>query len=103
DLVPHLIEVLAEPDPSEPFQKEEDGKTVWAVRELVKINHHRNCLLCHAPADPGPLRGTPVGLVPSPVEPMPPSRSTAYYAERNGSTLARADITYLRQDFSLML
>jgi hypothetical protein len=33
---------------------------------------------------------------------LPPSSSTVYYAPRNGVTLVRADITYLRQDFSLV-
>ena len=43
----------------------------------------------------------PVGPVPSPDEPLPPSRSAAYYGPREGITLVRADITYLRQDFSM--
>ena len=30
--------------------KEMEGKKVPVVREMVRINHHRNCLLCHAPA-----------------------------------------------------
>ena len=49
-------------------------------------------------------RGTePVGPVPSPAEELPLSLSVAYYEARDGSTLARADVTYLRQDFSIMM
>jgi hypothetical protein len=67
------------------------------ARELVRINHLRNCLLCHAgsrqPNDP--VRGR----VPQPSEPLPPTFSPAYY---DGDGLfVRADITYLRQDFSV--
>ena len=50
DLVQHLIEVLERPDPRAPYAQELNGKKVSLVRELVRINHHHNCLLCHAPA-----------------------------------------------------
>jgi hypothetical protein len=41
-----------------------------------------------------------VGVVPTPGRPLSP----AYYAERGtGSLLVRADVTYLRQDFSAAL
>jgi hypothetical protein len=84
------------------------GKRETVLRELVKVNHHRNCLLCHAPAGDAPAgnrsRGTvPVGPVPSPYDPLPPSSSSVYYEERNGTTVASAHITYLRQDFSMLL
>ena len=29
-----------------------NGKKVTMVRELVRVNHLRNCVLCHAPAAP---------------------------------------------------
>jgi hypothetical protein len=109
ELIPELINALDAPDPAEPFETEVAGKQMTAVRELVKINHHRNCLLCHAPLDRPTsggraLRGTePVGPVPSPAEELPLSLSVAYYEARDGSTLARADVTYLRQDFSIMM
>jgi len=71
---------------------------VYTVREMVRINHLRNCLLCHAlatsPTDP--VRG----LVPSPGQPLPPPFSTPYYEGQNG-IFVRADITYIRQDFSV--
>lgn len=102
DMVGRLIDLLGAADPSEPFEREVQGKKVTVVRQLVKINHHRNCLLCHAPSTT-PNRDIPQALVPSPAEPLPPSNSVAYYAQRKGETVVRADITYLRQDFSMML
>ncbi|HZZ77894.1 MAG TPA: hypothetical protein VFE62_05225, partial [Gemmataceae bacterium] len=50
DLVPQLINVLDQPDPRAPQKRKVEGKEVTVVRELVRVNHHHNCLLCHAPA-----------------------------------------------------
>lgn len=48
DLIPSLIDALDRPDPRAPRQQ--DGPTkATVVRELVRLNHHHNCLLCHAP------------------------------------------------------
>jgi hypothetical protein len=109
ELIPDLIDRLDAVDATEAFETEVNGKQVTAVKELVKINHHRNCLLCHAPLDPKSA-GTPAvraamprGPVPSPYDPLTPPSSAAYYADRDGRSLARADVTYLRQDFSMML
>jgi len=44
--VPELIEMLDMPHPQAPV--EVDGKLVQ--RELVAINHMKNCLLCHPPS-----------------------------------------------------
>ena len=49
ELVPQLIDVLERPDPRTPQTREVDGKKATVVRELVRVNHHHNCLLCHAP------------------------------------------------------
>ncbi len=88
-----LIDLLDEPDPSAPFQNEAGD---WSVRKLVAVNHLENCLMCHAPslATSDPVRG----LIPTPGEPIP----VAYHQNRKG-TFVRADITYLQQDFSVML
>ncbi|HEY7313718.1 MAG TPA: hypothetical protein VH643_30490 [Gemmataceae bacterium] len=87
-----LAALLDEPEPCEPVCNS-DGK--WVVREVVRVNHLRNCLLCHAPstAKNDPLRG----IVPTPGQPLP----QAYYSGRRGE-FVRADVTYLRQDFSVM-
>jgi hypothetical protein len=47
DLVDELIKILEEPDPRAPVEAEAKGQKVQVVRELVRINHLRNCMLCH--------------------------------------------------------
>jgi hypothetical protein len=95
-----LTRLLHEPDPRAPFHLEKDGACVPVVRELVRVNHLRNCLLCHAPSA---NRSDLVrGFVPVPGEPLPPSL-LAYYSGRGApAAVVRADVTYLRQDFSVM-
>ncbi len=107
DLVPSLVKVLEQPDPRLPIKKTVDGKGVLVVRELVRINHHRNCLLCHSP---GNTKDVPFGVlkvaVPLPTEPFPPpSRLLGYYETPpvTPDHVVRIDTTYLRQDFSLMM
>src|SRR5262249_42147620 len=50
DLAGELKKMLEEPDPRAPVVKEVEGKNVTFVRELVRINHLRNCMLCHPAA-----------------------------------------------------
>lgn len=89
--------LVADPETQPEWLRPEEDK-VYAVRELVRVNHLRNCLLCHAPAESptDPVRG----LVPNRDVPLPPSFSTSYY-EGNQGLFVRADVTYLRQDFSV--
>lgn len=105
DLAPQLIEVLDRPDPRLPTPAKKEGKDVNLVRELVKVNHHRNCMLCHAP---GNTEDVPEGVlkvaVPIPSEPLPkPSEGGYQKAPPSSDVLVRLDMTYLRQDFSLMM
>jgi hypothetical protein len=101
DLVPELVNMLDQPDPEAPFLGG-PKKNQLMVRELVRVNHHRNCLLCHAPVDRQTLnRSVPLVPIPTPGERMPTS-SVIYYSAR-GENVVRADVTYLRQDFSVML
>jgi hypothetical protein len=94
--VPKLVSLLDEPDPAAP---ESEGPRKPAVlREVVRINHLRNCLLCHAPSfeTTEPVRAR----IPTPGQPLEPP--TAYYASQDTfATFVRADITYLRPDFSV--
>jgi len=126
DLLPELVAMLDEPDPRAAVTKEVAGKNVPVVRELVRINHHRNCVMCHAPGSmesvslqpgltpgSGPLEpkmsgmGMPVSLanplaaeIPVPGSPLPtPSQG---YGSSQQDILVRIDVTYLRQDFSLL-
>jgi hypothetical protein len=75
------------------------------VREVVKLNHHRSCLLCHAPVSPiDSLTASKVVLaeIPSSAQPLP-SQSMGYKSKLSSIQLAiRVDVTYLRQDFSLL-
>jgi sugar lactone lactonase YvrE len=95
EAVPNLVKFLDEPDPSLAYKK--PGTDQWYVREMVKINHFRNCLLCH-PASfdtqdkvRGPVPRTDRGL----------SSGNVYGMQ--AEVFVRADITYLRQDFSCQL
>lgn len=47
EALPRLRDLARLPAPSEPFRDDADR---WHRRELVAIDHSRNCLLCHAPA-----------------------------------------------------
>jgi hypothetical protein len=101
DLVPELVSFLEEPDPRAPTIKEMGDKKVAVVRELVRINHHRNCLMCHAPAVPNEVSPqVTTAEVPRPDQPLPfPSDG---YSNSIPDILVRLDVTYLRQDFSIM-
>jgi hypothetical protein len=101
DLVPELVSFLEEPDPRAPTIKEMGEKKVAVVRELVRINHHRNCLMCHAPAVPNEVSPqVTTAEVPRPDQPLPfPSDG---YSNSIPDILVRLDVTYLRQDFSIM-
>jgi hypothetical protein len=92
-----LVALLEEPEPDAPFLARQSGKEVLVRRELVRINHLRNCLLCHAPSfdDKDPVRG----LIPIPGQQIPIGYC---FLPREGA-FVRADVTYLRQDFSVML
>ena len=91
DAIPELVELIDRPDPSLPF-KNKNGQ--MEIREVVAVNHMKNCMLCHAPSTHASdsLRG----LMPSPGKPLP----RQYYQSMSGG-FVRADVTYLTQDFSV--
>jgi hypothetical protein len=98
DALPMLVKVFEEPDPSAPFVDESWPQAI-AVKELVRINHLRNCLMCHAKST---SRADSVrGAVPIPGAPLP--TSSTYYDLGRQNGFIRADITYLRQDFSMLI
>jgi len=95
DLASQLRNLLDAPPPTDPFQREADGP--WRVRELVAVQHLRNCMLCHAASNQqdDPVRGF------VPVNGRPPARQ--YYLSKDPSAqFCRADVVYLKQDFSLL-
>ena len=103
DLLPQLVAFLGEAAPGDPEEKIVEEKNVCMVREVVRINHHRNCLMCHAPTSTGQQNEVP-GVLPIPGSPFPESPRDAYgNAQSTGDPMVRADTTYLRQDFSVML
>lgn len=129
DLIPELIKMLETSDPRAPIMSERDGQKSPVVRELVRMNHHRNCLLCHPPANtpdvlkkdewpdmkwsetaPGVLSnisGRMPSFDPDIVVAAMPTPGTAfrvsdYHFMSSPDIFVRADVTYLRQDFSLL-
>jgi hypothetical protein len=82
------------PDPLAPNY--DDVRAAWVQPELVRVNHLSNCLLCHAVSTgrkdlvraPIPESGKPLPLV--------------YYTGSRGPSV-RADVTYMKQDFSVTL
>jgi hypothetical protein len=97
--IPDLIRILDEPDPGAPFETQVDGKKVLAVRELVRMNHHANCLVCHAPS----LSASDAVRAPVPSPDLPLTIRAYYGSTSIGDLFVRADVTYLRQDFSEVL
>jgi hypothetical protein len=106
DLVANLVDVLDQADPRLPVKKTVEGKEVAVVRELVRVNHNRSCVLCHAP---GNTENVPEGgltvAVPLPTEPLPKPSDGGYQSVPPPSPdiVVRLDMTYLRQDFSMMM
>jgi hypothetical protein len=95
-----LEELLREPDPRLPYAKGDGEEQQWYVKEVVRMNHAQNCLLCHpASRHNGELVR---GVVPVPGSKLP-SRRFVYYSHFGGDLVqVRADSTTLRQDFSVM-
>lgn len=99
EAVPQLVAAYEQPDPAAPFRMELPNQSEGTFRrEVVRVNHARNCVTCHAQSflTNDCLRAA----IPDPERPLPPSLSLAYYNGRN--EFVRADVTYLRQDFSVV-
>lgn len=99
--VPDLLALLREPDVTWPKTVEIDGQPRTVLPELVRINHLRNCALCHPTAidTPAVVRGP----VPDPARTLAgTSPGAAYYDTPQDPLFVRAEETYLRQDFSLV-
>ena len=98
DLVPALVAVLDGTDPRLP---KTTGRGTF-VRELVKVNHHRNCMMCHPSGQPGQVPDTAITAeVPVQGQPLPsPSQG---YGRSAADLMVRIDVTYLRPDFSATL
>lgn len=96
DAVPALAVAYTLPDPDAPFTVRLPGKESGQYRrELVRVNHLRNCMLCHPPslAETDLIRGG----VPDPDKSLGGPATSGY--DRGGMFITAAT-TYLRQDFS---
>ena len=102
DLIPELLAVLESVDPRAPKVREVKGREVEVVREVVKLNHHRNCMMCHAPAASGPSNPNVI-LAEVAVQGQPLSGGAQGYRQSTPELMIRLDVTYLRQDFSVLL
>ena len=102
DLAPQLVALLDEPDPRVARARQEiDDKSALVVRELVRVNHNRNCLLCHSPGNTdGVSADTLRAPIPLPTEPLSPPANG--YQSSSPDLAVRIDVTYLREDFSLL-
>jgi hypothetical protein len=100
DLVPDLVAVLETADPRLPVAKEKGGKLV--VREVVKVNHHRNCMMCHSP---GNTKTAPAEAITAevPIQGQPLPAPAEGYGRSSPDLMIRVDVTYLRPDFSATL
>jgi hypothetical protein len=100
ETVPALLRLLDGPDPRAPYRKRNaQGRY---VREVVRIDHKLNCLLCHPPS----FRATDPARRPVPPLREPPQTGGVGYlaaAPQRNETFVRADVTYLKQDYSVML
>jgi hypothetical protein len=92
--VRELVHIASEPDPS--AAKLDGTSNTWSVQEVVRVNHLGNCMMCHAPSKN--TSDMVRGRVPSPNQPLPPM--TQYYEDNRG-IFVRADVTYIKQDFSV--
>jgi HEAT repeat protein len=102
DAAPLLVALLDKPDPAAPYAT----KNGTSVHELVRVNHIQNCLLCHVPAvgrdpvtDVDPFTRRPTQTYePGYHGPTIPGGSNGVWASK---VLIRADVQFLRQDFSI--
>ncbi len=103
EAVPSLITYLKKPDPNQPFQTSQNHTL---VREVVRIHHQSNCLMCHSPAVTGwkdPVAGPVPGVFLSgTIE----GQAGGYHSSplpklAVSPLLVRADIVFMRQDFSV--
>ena len=102
DLIPELVKLLENEDPRLPQAKRKGWVDMPVVREMVKLNHHQNCVMCHAPAGSGVVTASAITAeVAVPGQPLPtPAQG---YQQSTPELMIRVDVTYLRPDFSATL
>jgi HEAT repeat protein len=103
EAVPSLITYLKKPNPQQPY---ETSQNHTLVHEVVRIHHQSNCLMCHSPAVSGwkdPVAGKVPGVfLTGTVEGGGGGyHPTQFPRPTTSPLLVRADIVFLRQDFSV--
>jgi hypothetical protein len=103
ETVPALLAILDGPDPRTPYPK--GAGPARFVKEVVRVNHKINCLMCHPPS----FRTSDPARAPVPPLREPVQKGFGYGAQPSKKavvvkeTFIRADITYLKQDYSVTL
>ncbi|QJW99086.1 HEAT repeat domain-containing protein [Frigoriglobus tundricola] len=102
DLIPELVKLLEVEDPRLPQAKRKGWVDVPVVREMVKLNHHQNCVMCHAPAGSGVVSASAITAEVAVLgQPLPTPAEG--YRKSTPELMIRVDVTYLRPDFSAVL
>jgi HEAT repeat protein len=96
EVIPQLVMLLNQPDPAAPFTGTRGGQY---QRELVRVNHVGNCMMCHAAAMT--MQEPVLGIAPGTSRRVTPG---GWGGGGGGGQTApfwvRADVTFFRQDFS---
>ena len=97
DLQSTLRELVDRPDPTAPTVKHMGIRDVTVQPQLVRVNHLRNCTYCHpvSSSENDAVRG----VSPDWDQPLPENG----YGGNPQDSFIRADMVYLRQDFSLKM
>jgi hypothetical protein len=101
EAIPKLVQMLEAPDPGRPIQRK-DGKL--EVREVVRVRHSTNCVMCHPPA--ATSRDPATGVVPGMTLRLSTSQVRSLGMCETDRLMVnplrvRGDITFFRQDFSV--
>jgi len=97
DLEPQLRELLDQPDPMAPVTKRVGIRDVTVAPQLVRVNHLRNCTYCH------PVSSSESDLVRGAAPDWDAPLPQRYYGQSSEQIFVRADMVYLRQDFSVSM
>jgi hypothetical protein len=102
DALPYLIAAYDQPDPDATFDVELPNNSGGTFRqEVVRVKHVKNCMMCHPPS----FESTDLvrGAIPD-AQRLQTGQSTGYNqgSGSQGEGFIAADVTYLRQDFSVL-
>jgi hypothetical protein len=97
DLEPALRELVYRADPTAPTVKHMGIRDVTVQPQLVRVNHLRNCTYCH------PVSTSANDVIRAAAPDWDQPLTPRYYGENADQSFVRADMVYLRQDFSVMM